>query len=159
MKILTMLWNNLWRGYQTLLFPARPKITARFRGRVQFDPEFCTGCAVCRFRCTSRAIEFKAGKGEFTWSYNPGQCTFCGRCVEGCIEHALKEGRAEHALSQEEACPPVYLAQGELKTSYTVKRRAPAPRPAAAPAAPSSADPVPSPAASPVPSPIPGGAQ
>jgi formate hydrogenlyase subunit 6/NADH:ubiquinone oxidoreductase subunit I len=77
-------------------------------------------------RCTSRAIEFKTGKGEFTWSYNPGQCTFCGRCVEGCIDHALKEGRTEHALSQQEACPPVYLAQGELKTSYTVARKPPA---------------------------------
>ncbi len=109
MNILTMLWKNLRRGYQTLLFPARPKVTPRFRGLVQFDPALCTGCAVCRFRCTSRAIEFKAGKGEFTWSYNPGQCTFCGRCVEGCIEHALKEGRTEHALSSKRPCPPIYL--------------------------------------------------
>ena len=38
MNILTMLWKNLRRGYQTLLFPARPKVTARFRGLVQFDP-------------------------------------------------------------------------------------------------------------------------
>jgi ferredoxin len=41
---------------------------------------------ICKFRCTARAIEFKSGKGEFTWSYDPGQCTFCGRCVEGCKE-------------------------------------------------------------------------
>jgi len=133
MNILAMMWKNLLRGYQTLLFPARPPITRSFRGRVIFDPELCTGCAVCRFRCTSRAIEYKAGKGEFTWSYNPGQCTFCGRCVEGCIDHALKEGRIEHALSQEEACPPIYLAQGELKKTYTVARRPSAPK-AAAPA-------------------------
>jgi formate hydrogenlyase subunit 6/NADH:ubiquinone oxidoreductase subunit I len=131
MKILTMLWKNLFRGPRTLLFPARPPVTKRFRGLVQFDPALCTGCAVCRFRCTSRAIEFKAGKGEFTWSYNPGQCTFCGRCVEGCAEHALKEGKLEHALSQAEDTPPIYLVQGELKKSYTVARRPPAPRPAA----------------------------
>jgi formate hydrogenlyase subunit 6/NADH:ubiquinone oxidoreductase subunit I len=133
MNILTMLWNNLRRGYQTLLFPARPNITARFRGLVEFDPRHCTGCAVCRMRCTSRAIEFKAGKGEFTWSYNPGQCTFCGRCVEGCIEHALKEGHTEHALSQQEDTPPIYTTQGELKKSYTVARRPPAAKAAAAP--------------------------
>ena len=126
MNILTMLWNNLWRGPRTLIFPARPKITERFRGLVQFDPALCTGCAVCRFRCTSRAIEFKAGKGEFTWSYNPGQCTFCGRCVEGC---------KDHALSQAEDPPPIYLTQGELKKSYTVARRPPAPKAAAASAA------------------------
>ena len=87
-------------------------------------------------RCTSRAIEFKAGKGEFTWSYNPGQCTFCGRCVEGCTEHALKEGHAEHALSQQQDTPPIYVTQGELKKSYTVARRPPTPKPAAASVAP-----------------------
>ena len=91
MNILTMLWKNLWGGSRTLLFPARPAVTERFRGLVHFDPALCTGCAICRFRCTSRAIEFKAGKGEFTWSYDPGQCTFCGRCVEGCKDHALSQ--------------------------------------------------------------------
>jgi len=122
MTILAMLWRNLWRGAVTLRFPARPKVTPRFRGRVQFDPELCTGCAICRFRCTSRAITFSAGKGEFYWSYDPGQCTFCGRCVEGC---------KSHALSQESACPPVYSTLGELKNSYTVARKPPAPKPPA----------------------------
>ena len=136
MNILIMLWKNLRRGYQTLLFPARPKITARFRGLVEFESVYCTGCGVCKMRCTSRAIDIKPGKGEFTWSYNPGQCTFCGRCVEGCTEHALKEGHTEHALSQQQDTPPVYTTQGELKTSYTVARRPPAPRPAAASVAP-----------------------
>lgn len=129
MNILTMLLKNLWGGSRTLLFPVRPKMTEGFRGLVRFDPELCTGCAQCKFRCTSRAIEFKAGKGEFTWSYNPGQCTFCGRCVEGC---------KTHALSQDPNCPPIYLTPGELSTSYTVARKPPAPRPAVvAPAAPS----------------------
>ena len=115
MCILTMLWKNLWGGPRTLLFPERPKVTQRFRGLVQFDPELCTGCAICKFRCTSRAIDFKGGKGEFTWSYNPGQCTFCGRCVEGC---------KDHALSQEPAPPPIYTSSGELRKSYTVARKA-----------------------------------
>ncbi|HEV2322969.1 MAG TPA: 4Fe-4S dicluster domain-containing protein [Terracidiphilus sp.] len=134
MKILTMLWKNLLRGPETLRFPARPAVSAGYRGLVQFNPELCTGCALCKFRCTSRAIEYKAGKGEFTWSYDPGRCTFCGRCVEGCIEHAQKEGRTEHALTQEQACPPIYSTLGELKKTYTVARKPPAPR-AAAPAA------------------------
>lgn len=136
MNILTMMWKNFLRGPETLRFPARPVVSTGYRGLVQFNPELCTGCALCKFRCTSRAIEYKAGKGEFTWSYDPGRCTFCGRCVEGCIEHALKEGRAEHALSQEEACPPVYSILGELKKSYTVARKQPAARAAAAAPAP-----------------------
>lgn len=134
MNILTMLLKNLWGGYRTMLYPERPQVKKGFRGLVKFDPEFCTGCAICRFRCTARAIEFKAGKGEFVWSYDPAQCTFCGRCVEGCIDHALKEGRTEHALTQEEGCPPVYFTQGELKKSYTVARRTPAAKAAAKPA-------------------------
>jgi len=128
MNILTMLWKNLWGGSRTLRFPLRPKVTQRYRGLVQFDPELCTGCAICKFRCTSRAITYQAGKGEFTWGYDPGQCTFCGRCVEGC---------KAHALSQESECPPIYLHTGELKKTYTVARKAPAPK--AAPAAPKAA--------------------
>ena len=129
MNILAMLWKNLWGGSRTLLYPARPEVSEHYRGLVLFDPSLCTGCAVCKFRCTSRAIEFKPGKGEFTWSYDPGKCTFCGRCVEGC--------KAE-ALTQESACPPIYLTAGELKVSHTIVRKPPAPRPAPAtpPAAP-----------------------
>jgi formate hydrogenlyase subunit 6 len=119
MKMLTMLWRNFWGGARTLRFPARPTVTERYRGLVQFNPDLCTGCAICRFRCTSGAIQYKAGKGEFYWSYDPGRCTFCGRCVEGC---------KAHALSQESACPPVYQNLGELKKSYTVARKAPAPK-------------------------------
>ena len=125
MNILTMMWKNLWGGSRTTLFPARPAVSANYRGLVQFDPALCSGCAICKMRCTAKAIEFKAGKGEFTWSYEPGQCTFCGRCVEGC---------KEHALSQDSECPPIYLTVGELKKSYTVARKAPV-KPAVPPAA------------------------
>jgi len=125
MNILTMMWKNLWGGSRTTLFPNRPAVSANYRGLVQFDPALCSGCAICKMRCTAKAIEFKAGKGEFTWSYEPGQCTFCGRCVEGC---------KEHALSQDSECPPIYLTVGELKKSYTVARKAPV-KPAVPPAA------------------------
>jgi formate hydrogenlyase subunit 6/NADH:ubiquinone oxidoreductase subunit I len=137
MNILTMLWNNLRGGSRTMLFPARPTVGKGFRGLVRFDPALCTGCAICKMRCTSRAIEFKSAKGAFTWSYDPGQCTFCGRCVEGC---------KTHALSQDAECPPVYTTIGELKKSYDVARKAPAAKaaPAASPVAGSKAtDPVP----------------
>ena len=123
MNIFAMLWKNLWGGSRTMLFPARPKVSQGFRGLVRFDPALCTGCAICKFRCTARAIEFRAGKGEFYWSYDPGHCTFCGRCVEGC---------KAHALTQDAECPPVYLTIGALKNSYTVVRKPPAAKPAPA---------------------------
>jgi formate hydrogenlyase subunit 6/NADH:ubiquinone oxidoreductase subunit I len=91
-------------------------------------------------RCTARAIEFKAGKGEYTWSYDPGHCTFCGRCVEGC---------KEHALSQDSECPPIYLTIGELKQSYTLTRKQTVKPAVAAPPA----------AAVPAAEPVPGGTQ
>jgi formate hydrogenlyase subunit 6/NADH:ubiquinone oxidoreductase subunit I len=154
MNILTMLWKNLWGGYRTMLFPERPKVSSGYRGLIRFAPEHCTGCAICKFRCTAKAIEFKAGKGEFVWSYDPGQCTFCGRCVEGCIDHALKEGHTEHALTQESEVPPVYLNQGELKVSYTVARKSPVAKAVATKPAASASTPAPESA----PESLPGGA-
>jgi formate hydrogenlyase subunit 6/NADH:ubiquinone oxidoreductase subunit I len=126
MNILTMLLKNFWGGSRTLRFPARPETRAGYRGLVRYDPALCTGCGICKSRCTSRAITFRPGKGEFTWSYDPGQCTFCGRCVEGC---------KEHALSQDSECPPIYLTIGELKKSYTLKRKPPVKPAVAAPPA------------------------
>jgi|ERR1017187_1137052 formate hydrogenlyase subunit 6/NADH:ubiquinone oxidoreductase subunit I len=119
MSILDLLWRNLRRGTTTLRFPKRPPASPGYRGLVRFDPTLCIGCAVCRFRCTARAITFSSTKSEFMWTYDPGQCTFCGRCVEGC---------KEHALSQESACPPIYLSIGELKQSYVLSRKPPTPR-------------------------------
>ena len=122
MSILNLLWRNLRRGAMTLHFPERPPVSDGYRGLVRFDPDLCIGCAVCRFRCTARAITFTSAKTNFTWSYDPGQCTFCGRCVEGC---------KEHALTQEPECPPIYLTLGALKKSYTLPRKPPPPKPAA----------------------------
>ena len=116
MKILRLLWNNVRRGIATLRYPAAPPVTQGFRGLVHFDPLLCTGCAMCRFRCTARAITFAARGKEFTWAYDPGQCTFCGRCVDGC---------KDHALSQDPECPPIYFAAGTLRSSYTVARKTP----------------------------------
>ena len=142
MNILTMMWKNLRRGYQTLLFPARPKVTPRFRGWCNSIPRSAPAAPSAASAAPPRAIEFKAGKGEFTWSYNPGQCTFCGRCVEGCTEHALKEGRTEHALSQQqEHVPPIYTIQARAEevvhrgAQAALAQTGPADQPAAAPPA------------------------
>ncbi len=127
MNMLTMLLQSLWRGSLTVRFPARPKVSENYRGLVRFDATRCSGCSMCAFRCTSRAISFRNSKTDYKWSYEPGQCTYCGACVQGCDSHAL---------SMEQACPPVYLSPGELKTSYTMQRTPPAPKPAAVPPAP-----------------------
>ncbi len=129
MKILGLLWQNLRRGVATLRYPAAPPVTMGYRGLVRFDPTRCTGCAMCRFRCTARAITFNAAGKEFTWAYNPAQCTFCGRCVDGC---------KDHALSQESDIPPIYVSAGSLRSSYTLHRKTPPPKSQPVPAGTSS---------------------
>ena len=116
MKIFGLLWKNLRHGVVTLRYPDAPSLKTGYRGLVHFDPARCTGCAMCRFRCTARAITFAAAGREFTWSYNPSQCTFCGRCVDGC---------KDHALSQDPDLPPIYVTPGTLNSSFTLQRRVP----------------------------------
>jgi len=99
-----------------MLFPARPSEPGLPR-LVRFDPELCTGCAICRFRCTARAIEFRAGKGDFVWSYDPGHCTFAAAAWKA----------AKPCADQDAECPPIYLNIGDLKNSYTSPARRPLP--------------------------------
>jgi ferredoxin len=91
MNILTMLWKNLWGGSRTVLFPARPKVSEGYRGLVRSIPRSAPAAPSAGFAAPRAPSSFKSGKGEFTWSYDPGQCTFCGRCVEGCKTHALSQ--------------------------------------------------------------------
>lgn len=124
MKILSLLLKNLTRRAATVRFPEQPPVGSDYRGLVQFDATRCTGCAMCKYRCTSRAITFRNSKTEYKWGYNPAQCTFCGRCVDGC---------QSGALSMQSDCPPIYLEAGALKCSYTIPRKPPAAKPTPAP--------------------------
>ena len=114
MNIAGLLLINFSNRPVTFRFPQRPPVAPGYRGLVIHEPEKCTGCGMCAFRCSSRAIEFRNTRTHFTWSYDPGQCTFCGRCVDGC---------ADAALTQASECPAPYLSPGELKISRMLPRR------------------------------------
>ena len=120
MNILTLLFKNFMTGSVTVRFPQRPPTEEGYRGLVRYEDSKCTGCAVCAYRCTSRAITFRNSRTAYTWSYDPGQCTFCGRCVDGC---------EAQALTQDAACPPIYLKRDELNYSHTTQRPQPPPKP------------------------------
>jgi formate hydrogenlyase subunit 6/NADH:ubiquinone oxidoreductase subunit I len=116
MNIVTMLVENLLHGPVTLRFPERPLPAPRYRGLVEFDQTMCTGCATCAFVCTSAAIKFKSRRDTYEWSYDAGQCTFCGRCLDGC---------EAHAITMQASAPPIYLTSGELKHTHTLPRKKP----------------------------------
>jgi formate hydrogenlyase subunit 6/NADH:ubiquinone oxidoreductase subunit I len=75
--------------------------------------------------CPTAAIVVKRSGDNYSWTYDAGKCTFCGRCLERC---------KPHTLSMESQLPPLYSTQGDLICELDMVRKRPV-RPAAAPAA------------------------
>lgn len=91
MKIGTMLVDvirSLFRRPVTQLYPLeRQETPERLRGALFWNPENCTGCALCVKECPSEAIELitldrKAKR--FVLRYHVDRCTFCAQCVQNC---------------------------------------------------------------------------
>jgi formate hydrogenlyase subunit 6/NADH:ubiquinone oxidoreductase subunit I len=97
MKIGTMLgdvWQSLWKKPITQKYPfERIEAPERLRGKLTWNPEACTGCALCNKDCPADAIEIitidKKAK-RFVMQYHMDRCTYCAQCIEscrfGCIE-------------------------------------------------------------------------
>ena len=106
MNIVTVISRNLRRRPLTLRLPARHVPAAGFRGLVRNDAAKCLGCGTCDYVCVSGAI-MVADHGEgCDWEYDPGRCTFCGRCVDCCPGDSLR---------QDEDRAPVYATAGALR--------------------------------------------
>lgn len=44
----------------------------------------CTGCGLCEYVCTKKAISISVVKGTFRPLVNESLCTGCGRCIKAC---------------------------------------------------------------------------
>ena len=72
------------------------------RGKLTWNPEKCTGCALCNKDCPSNAIELitldKANK-RFVLRYHVDRCTFCAQCVQNCRFKCLEMSAEQWELA------------------------------------------------------------
>jgi ech hydrogenase subunit F len=110
-NIFTVVSRNFRRQAVTLRFPDRPAPDGELRGSVGIDTAKCLTCGICDYVCVSGAIGVEAGESGMDWHYEPGRCTFCGRCVDHC---------PGDALAQEGDVVPPYARSGELSKHVKV---------------------------------------
>jgi formate hydrogenlyase subunit 6/NADH:ubiquinone oxidoreductase subunit I len=80
--------RSAWRKPATRKYPyfVRPA-PPRLRGKLIWNPEKCTGCALCSKDCPSDAITLVVNDKQtktFVMRYNVDRCTFCAQCVVNC---------------------------------------------------------------------------
>jgi formate hydrogenlyase subunit 6/NADH:ubiquinone oxidoreductase subunit I len=124
MNIFRLIFDNLRRGPVSFRLPHKHQCTSNdYRGLILNDAERCVGCGSCAYVCPTCAIEVIRSGDTYQWTYDPGKCTFCGRCIDRC---------KPNTLTMESKLPPLYSIQGELKKVLTMQRKRPV-RPAATP--------------------------
>jgi hydrogenase-4 component H len=93
----------IFKGPFTSKFPFKPSPAApRFRGKIEFDQEYCILCGACVEVCpaNARAQEDDVSKGIRRELYYPERCIYCGHCVAHCttkygIKHTQEYDLAE----------------------------------------------------------------
>jgi len=84
----------------TEAYPFQPiTLPDRFRGKLDVDPDKCTGCQVCAIICPAGVITMidkgtrKVGDRELPVKrplFDLSSCIFCGECVDNCAFKALE---------------------------------------------------------------------
>lgn len=92
LPFLKVMFRNLIQGPSTDAFPFAPaKTHPNFRGCVEYDPEKCILCGVCRHVCAPAAIQLRPsddGSGMLYMLWR-NSCVVCGLCAHYCPTGAL----------------------------------------------------------------------
>jgi formate hydrogenlyase subunit 6/NADH:ubiquinone oxidoreductase subunit I len=126
MKIATMLrdiWKALWTKAATEAYPGeKVEVAERFRGKLQWNPQVCTGCTLCVQDCPAKAIEIitldKKAK-RFVMRYHADKCVYCGQCVESCRFDAITliNGEWELASSSPQDFDIAYGNEADIESA------------------------------------------
>jgi NAD(P)H-quinone oxidoreductase subunit I len=95
--------RSLFKKPATEFYPfVKTAAPDRFRGKLHYDPEKCSGCMLCIKDCPSNAIELitvdKANK-RFVMRYHADQCVYCSQCVENCRFKCLSLSNEEWEMA------------------------------------------------------------
>lgn len=96
--------RSAFRRPITEIYPAeRPPVVNTFRGQLHWNPDECTGCALCVKDCPAEAIELitidKASK-RYVLRLHVDRCTFCGQCAYNCRFDCISLANDEWELAE-----------------------------------------------------------
>ncbi len=110
-RIIRLIGGNLLARRATVRLPDRVPPPENFRGEVVLEEKNCIACGMCAYVCVSNAITGTEQQDAYTWTYEPGECTFCARCVERC---------PGQAVSMTPDTARIYTRHGELRVQHRV---------------------------------------
>lgn len=94
---------SLFRRPATRKYPfEQTAAPTRLRGKLEWDPEKCTGCCLCAKECPADALEvivLDRKAKQFVMRYDIDKCIYCGQCVENCRFGCLEMSNEDWELA------------------------------------------------------------